>query len=279
MLAARHVAPPFHAPRTAVPGLARMLRGLLWRGTAFAVLLAAWAVVSHFRWVTPFLLPSPGQVVRTGIELLADGSLLRNAWISMARALAGFALSAIIALPLGVLFTVAPTVRRLLEPPIEFMRQIPPLALIPLLVLWLGIGEAQKLGVVALTCFFPVFLGTLDGLARVDPKLVEVGQVCAMPRAAIVRRIVLPAAAPTIVTGLRISLGFSWRALVGAELIAASAGLGFLIIDAQNLARTDIVLVGVVVIGVLGMLADRAALAAVRRLMPWMPGAEGAQGA
>ena len=248
------------------------------RSAAFVLLLVAWDMASRLGLASPFLLPSPERVAATTIELLRDGSLFWNAAVSVARALGGFALAAATAMPLAVLFSLAPALRRLLEPPLEFLRQVPPLALVPLLVLWLGIGEAQKVGIVALSCFFPIFLAMLDGLTRVDSGLIEVGRACGLGGTALVRRVVLPAAMPTVVTGLRIALGYSWRALVGAELIAASAGLGYLIVDAQNLARTDIVLAGVVVIGVIGMAVDLLARAALRRLLPWirLDGASGA---
>lgn len=263
--------PPLPMPqRVGLPALPAAVGAGVGRCAAFLALLLAWHLASRFGLVSAFLLPSPARVATTTAAMVMDGSLPRHAAISLARALAGFGLAALLALPLAVLFTLLPPLRRLLEPPLEFLRQVPPLALIPLFILWLGIGEVQKLGVVALTCFFPIFLGTLDGLARVDPRLVEVGRACGLRRGAIVRRIVLPAATPTIVTGLRIALGFSWRALVGAELVAASAGLGYLIVDAQNLARTDIVLAGVLVIGVLGMTVDRLARLALRRLLPWI---------
>jgi sulfonate transport system permease protein len=250
--------------------LASVLVGAAYRCGAFLALLLAWHVVSRLGLVSAFLLPSPERVAATFVELIRDGSLVRNAAVSMTRVVFGYALAAVLAVPFAVLLTLARALRRVLNPPLEFLRQIPPLALIPLLILWLGIGEAQKLGVVTLTCFFPIFLGTIDGLTRVDGRLVEVGRVCGLPRRIIVWRIVLPAAMPAIVTGLRIALGLSWRALVGAELIAASAGLGYLIVDAQNMARTDIVLVGVVVIGALGMATDCLVRALLRRLMPWM---------
>lgn len=250
--------------------LRRSRSGWLQRGVAFLTILVLWQVASWSGFVSPFLLPPPARVLTTGLALARDGSLPFHISISLARAFFGFVLAATIAIPTAVLFATTPSLRKLLEPPLEFTRHIPPLALIPLLILWLGIGEAQKVGVVALTCFFPAFLGTLDGLIQVDPRLVEVGRVCGLGRTALVRRIVLPAATPSIVTGLRVALGFSWRALVGAELIAASAGLGYMIVDAQNLARTDIVLVGVVVIGGLGMCVDWVVRALINRVMPWM---------
>lgn len=261
---------PHPSPRGALRRLAGALVAGMHRGGAFLALLLAWEGACRFGLVSPFLLPAPERVAAVAIAMGADGSLAYHTAVSLSRAIAGFLLAGALAMPLAVLFSLAPGPRRQIEPVLEFLRQIPPLALIPLLILWLGIGETQKLGVVALTCFFPVFLGTADGLARVDARLVEVGRVCGLTRAGLVRRIVLPAAMPSIVTGLRIALGFSWRTLVGAELIAASEGLGFLIVDAQNLARTDIVLVGVGVIGLLGMLVDRLALAALHRALPWL---------
>jgi len=237
---------------------------------AFAAILAAWWLASSFRWVQPFLLPAPAIVLATGLELVQDGTLLRHTLISLQRVVLGYGLAVAIALPLALLFSLVPLFRRLLEPPLEFLRQLPPLALVPLLILWLGIGEVQKVGIIILACFFPIFLGTLGGITQADPRLVEVGRSCGLNSFAILRRIVLPAAMPAVAIGLRIGLGYSWRALVGAELIASSAGLGYLIVDAENLARTDIVLVGVLVIGVLGMLADLGMRKTIAGLFPWL---------
>ena len=243
---------------------------MLRRGGAFALILAAWWIASHGRLVTPFLLPTPETVLSAAAAMAIDGTLWSNALVSIGRVLFGFGLATLTAIPLAVVFALRPRLHAFIEPPLEFLRQTPPLALIPLLILWLGIGEAQKVGVIVLACFFPIFLGTMGGLAQVDPRLIEVGRVYGLGPAAIVRRIILPAAAGSIVTGLRLGLGHSWRALVGAELVAASSGLGYLIVDAQNLARTDIVLVGVLVIGILGLLAEIATRALIRRLMPWV---------
>src|SRR5690606_32177575 len=127
--------------------------------------------------------------------------------VSIGRILAGYGLAVALALPLAFLFGVSPSARRAFEPVLEFLRQVPPLAMMPLLILWLGIGEAQKIGIIVLACFFPIFLGALGGIAQCDPKLVEVGRVCGLAQRDILRRIVLPAALPSIVIGLRIALG------------------------------------------------------------------------
>jgi sulfonate transport system permease protein len=238
----------------------------------FAAVIVLWSVTSLSGWVTPFLLPSPATVGETLLDLVQTGTLSKHVSISLQRVLLGYFLSVAAAIPLAALFSLSATLRSLCEPLLEFMRQIPPLALIPLLILWLGIGEAQKVGVIVLACFFPIFLGARGGIAEVDRKLIEVGTVCGLERFEIMTRIVLPSAMPSLIVGLRIGLGYSWRALVGAELIASSAGLGYMIVDAENLARTDIVLAGIVVIGTIGLIADQILKLAVRRLAPWLSG-------
>ncbi len=238
----------------------------------FAATLALWWLASRLGWVSAFLLPGPGTVAETLGELIASGELLRHTLVSLRRVALGYLLAIAFAVPLALLFVLSRRLRALFEPLLEFLRQIPPLALMPLLMLWLGIGETQKVGIIILSCFFPIFLGVRGGFDSVDRKLIDVGTVCGFSRPEIMLRIVLPSALPAIVVGLRIGLGYSWRALVGAELIASSAGLGYMIVDAENLARTDIVLAGILVIGVLGLLADHLLRLAIRRSAPWLSG-------
>jgi sulfonate transport system permease protein len=236
----------------------------------FAATIALWWLASLSGWVSAFLLPAPTTVAKTLGELVASGELARHSLVSLRRVASGYALAIALALPLALLFVVSRPLRTTIEPLLEFLRQIPPLALMPLLMLWLGIGETQKIGIIILSCFFPIFLGVRGGFATVDRKLIDVGTVCGFSRAEIMLRIVLPSAMPAIVVGLRIGLGYSWRALVGAELIASSAGLGYMIVDAENLARTDIVLAGILVIGGLGLLADHGLRFVIRRAAPWI---------
>lgn len=237
---------------------------------AFAVTLALWWLASASGWVSAFLLPSPVMVARTLGELLESGELLHHTLVSLRRVGLGYALAIGLAVPLAFAFVLSRHLRAALEPLLEFLRQIPPLAMMPLLLLWLGIGETQKVGIIILSCFFPIFLGVRGGFGSVDRKLVDIGTVSGFSRTEILVRIVLPSAVPAIVVGLRIGLGYSWRALVGAELIASSAGLGYMIVDAENLARTDIVLAGILVIGVLGLIADSLLRLAVKRGAPWL---------
>ncbi|MDQ2082859.1 ABC transporter permease [Xanthobacteraceae bacterium Astr-EGSB] len=232
--------------------------------------IAAWSLGIALTGVSRALLPSPTAVLGAGLELVEGGELARHVRVSALRLLIGFLLSVALALPIAMLFARLRGLRAVLEPPLEFLRQVPPLAMMPLLILWLGIGEAQKVGIITLACFFPVFLGTLGGIAQCDRRLIEVGQVAGLSKGAILCRIVMPSALPSTVVGLRIALGQGWRALVGAELVASSAGLGYMIEDAQNLARTDIVIVGVLVIGTLGLASDWAFRRAIAATWPWV---------
>ena len=252
--------------RMAIPGLARHAGA----ACVLIALAATWWLASAGGLVSAFLLPLPETVLTTGWELISDGTLGAHVAVSIGRILAGYGLAVALALPLAFLFGVSPAARRAFEPVLEFLRQVPPLAMMPLLILWLGIGEAQKIGIIVLACFFPIFLGALGGIAQCDPKLVEVGRVCGLAQRDILRRIVLPAALPSIVIGLRIALGQGWRALVGAELVASAAGLGYMIVDAEQLARTDIVIVGIFVIGTLGLLADFGVRRLIARTAPWL---------
>jgi sulfonate transport system permease protein len=238
----------------------------------FLAALVAWHLTSASGWVSPFLLPSPQSVFETLIELSASGVLAKHTLVSLRRVALGYLLAIALAVPFALLFSLSRPLRRAIEPLLEFLRQIPPLAMMPLLILWLGIGEAQKIGIIVLSCFFPIFLGVRGGIAAVDRKLIDVGTVCGFSRAEIMLRIVLPSALPSIVVGLRIGLGYSWRALVGAELIASSAGLGYMIVDAENLARTDIVLAGILVIGGLGLISDHLLRQLITRKARWLSG-------
>jgi sulfonate transport system permease protein len=251
-------------------------RGWIWPLLSIAAVAGMWGLASVSGRVPAFLLPSPIRVAAAARELLADGELLRHVAVSTGRLGAGYLASVVLALPTAFLIARAPLARGLAEPILEFLRQIPPLAMMPLLILWLGIGEAQKVGIIVLACFFPVFLATLGGIAQCDPKLIEVGRVSGLGEREILARIVLPSALPAVVVGLRIALGQGWRALVGAELVASAAGLGYMIVDAENLARTDIVVVGILVIGTLGLLTDWLARRVLTALAPWASTGEAA---
>lgn len=232
-------------------------------------LLVAWSLCSWSGVLNEFLLPSPRKVCEAAVELYSSGVLVPNIITSLLRVVTGFLLTVCIAFPLGVLVGLNRSAQSCLIIPLEFLRNIPPLAMTPLLILWFGIGEISKLAVIFLSTFFPVFLNTVSGVAHSDIKLIEVGKIMGLGNIQRIRRIILPSSLPSILTGLRLGLGFSWRALIGAELLAAASGLGYMIIEAEQFARTDIVIVGILCIGTLGYTMDVAFRYASTLVLPW----------
>jgi sulfonate transport system permease protein len=205
---------------------------------------------------SPSQLPTPGAVVAALGELLRRGELWHHIAISTQRVLLGFAVGAGTGLALGGLVGLSVPVRRLLAPSIQALRAVPSLAWVPLLLLWLGIGETPKITLVAIGAFFPVYTTASAALAHVDRHLVEVGRAYGRSGLRLFGRVQLPAIAPAALAGLRLGLAQGWLFLVAAELIASSIGLGFLLIDSQNTGRTDILLLAIVLLAVLGKLTD-----------------------
>lgn len=233
------------------------------------LLLLIWAVGSANGSFNAYLLPPPAAVWDSAVELAADGRLASHVGASGARVLGGFAMAVALALPLGLVLGLAPRLSAWLHLPLEFLRVVPPLALMPVLILWFGIGEAAKLAVVVLSSFFPIFLNTVGGLRAVDGRLLELAHSLELKPGERLRHVLLPAALPQTLTGLRLGFGYAWRALVGAELIAAPAGLGFLIGEAAEMARPEQVFVGIFAIALLGVVADFVFVRVARWCAPW----------
>lgn len=235
-------------------------------------LVAIWIAASATGLTNAYLLPSPGRVAGAALDMARDGELARHVAASLWRVLIGFAITVALALPLAFLTGIYPAAGDYMSWGLEALRVTPPLALIPLLILWLGIGETSKLAVVVLASFFPIYMNALTGIREADRKLVELARTLDLTRIELLWHVLLPAALPGIVNGLRLGFGYSWRALVGAELIAASAGLGYLINDASDMARTDRVFVGIFAIAGLGAVTDWLFRRLLARLMPWRIG-------
>ena len=220
------------------------------------LVLVVWTLASVNAWVPTLLLPTPWSVVASAVDLIASGALWHHILASAGRTFTGFFVAAALAFTLAFLFAKNQRAHASGYLLIEALRVTPPLSLIPLMILWLGIGEGPKIGIVFLSSFFPIYLNTLSALRGVDPKLQEVAKVLRFDRYETMRNLTLPAAMPGILTGLRLGFGYSWRALVGAELVAASSGLGFMISEAGEFVQTDIVFVGIFTVAILGILAD-----------------------
>ncbi len=240
------------------------------------ILLLLWWVCTDVLGIfAPNQLPSPLQVLRTAGEQFTSGDLTRNIWASLQRVLLGFAIGSLIAVIVATLAGLSQTVERLLDPTLQALRNVPSLAWVPFLLLWLGIDEAPKITLIAIGGFFPVYLNLLSGIRQVDRKLLEVGYVFGLGDAALVRRIILPSAVPYLMTGLRVGFGQSWLFLVAAELIASTRGLGFMLIDGQNSSRPDIMLVSIIALALLGKLCDGLLRTIEKRLLVWTDGFSG----
>lgn len=222
-----------------------------------AAVIIIWAAVSKAGVFSAFVFPSPLKVFETFVAMVKTGEVFKNLFYSVLRVAVGFTISFVLAFLLGIPAALCKKADPYYRPVLEFLRAVPPMSLIPLLILWFGIGEVPKITVIVLTSFFPIFMNTEAGLRGCDKNLLEVGQTLNMKKAEIFFKIRLPAALPDILVGMQIGLGYSWRAIVGAEMIAAASGLGYMILDAQAMSRTDKVLVGIILIGVFGLISDR----------------------
>jgi ABC-type nitrate/sulfonate/bicarbonate transport system permease component len=223
---------------------------------AVGVVAVWWAVVLIFK-PHMSLLPSPLLTARTFVQLVASGELPRDAAYSVFRVLAAWSLAAVVAVPLGFAMGRWQRLERVLDPVVELFRPISPLAWIPLAILWFGIDEGGKIFVIFIGTFFPILLNTIAGAKTIDPVLIRAGRILGCKDdASLFRKVVLPAALPQVIVGLRISFGTGWAAIIAAELVAARSGLGYLISNGMEVLRSDYVLVGMVTIGVLGVLFD-----------------------
>ncbi|UJP09617.1 ABC transporter permease [Microbacterium sp. KUDC0406] len=216
-----------------------------------------------------FRLPTPPEVVARFGELIADGTLITDLLASLTRVLIGFLLGSIVAVPVGFLMGWYAWARGLIDPWIQFFRMIPPLALIPLAIVLLGIGEEPKILVIFLAAFFSCVVSTFQGVVNVDRTLINAARVLGAKDGAIFVRVVVPASVPFILVGMRVGLGASWATLVAAELIAAQVGLGYRMQQAQIYYDLPTIFVGLIVIGVFGLVMDRLLLLAERKLTGW----------
>lgn len=242
-------------------------RGLLGLLLPSTMLIGA-EVGARAGWIPSNLLPAPTQILETLADLGARG-LLGHIGASTLRVAAGFGIGAALAVLLGAAVGLNRRAEAILDPTFQALRAIPSLAWVPLLLLWLGIDEAPKVVLIAIGAFFPVYMGVWSGIRGVDRKLIEVARLYRLRGVALTRRVLLPAAMPSILTGLRNGLSLAWMFMVAAELIAASKGLGYLLSDGRETSRADIVLAAIVLLAVLGKISDSLMAAIERRGLAW----------
>lgn len=265
------VAPP------AVAGLPqrrrqRSIAFALRRGRGFLLpllILLVWQLVQSQQVLPTNLLPTPTQVLQTIGTLASNGELLDHVAITTWRVAQGFLLGAVAATALGCVTGVSCTARDFLDPLLQSLRNIPSLAWVPLFILWLGIYEPSKVALISVGAFFPIYLSLSEALLNVDRKLVEVGRMAGFRRPELVRRILIPAALPEYVTGLRGGLGLAWMFVVAAEVMGASKGLGFLLVDGQATGRASLILASILLFAVLGKLTDSLLWLLSHRFLQW----------
>ena len=214
------------------------------------------------------LMPAPTSIAKTAAAMIASGELLYNLLASLRREATAF-LFAATAIPLGMAMGWWRVVYNQVNPVMEILRPIPPLAWMPLSILWFGLGDEQNEFIIFLGMFFPILVNTIVGVKNIEPNLVRAARSLGAPERKVLWRVVLIGALPQIITGVRIGLGVGWMALVAAELVGANSGLGFLINDARSMLRTDTIAVGMLTIGIIGLVIDTAIRLLSRRLLPW----------
>jgi ABC-type nitrate/sulfonate/bicarbonate transport system permease component len=249
----------------------------LTRILAIVIFVLSWEILARSGFVSTLFLPPPSAVARTGWHLLLNGSLFGNVSASLARVLAGFFLATLLAIPLGIIAGMSTTIFNSIDPIIELFRPIPVLALLPLAILWFGIGEASKIFIITYAAFFPIFINTLAGVRYSDPILIQVASTLGASRLQIFYRVVLMSALPSLAVGIRLGLGFAFLALVAAELIASTRGLGYLIMDARLTFQTDVSMVGIVSLGVLGYAMNAILVRIERWALAWKQDVQGAE--
>jgi len=241
------------------------------RTLALLAVLVAWAVLAYgnraLEITNPVLVPTPGDVAAVTVAAIRDGSLIRNLTTSLVRVVQGFAIAAGAALALGVLAALCAPLRAMIEPVIEFVRPIPPLAFLPMFLLWFGLGEGSKVAFIAYTTFFPMFIGVAAAVLRVDVMLLRAAASLGATRGDLLRRVVLPGALPGIIVALRLGFGLALFVIVGAEFIGADAGLGNLIMEARTYFNPPQIVMGALVLGLVGTVVNALLLRVERRFI------------
>jgi sulfonate transport system permease protein len=236
------------------------------------LLLLGWQLAARQGWLSSRVLPEPLAVLTALLKLAGSGELWTHVAVSTRRAALGFAIGGGLGLLLGLLTGSFRSAETLLDSSLQMLRNIPPLALIPLVILWFGIDESAKLFLVALGVFFPIYLNTFHGIRAVDPGLLEMARSYGLSGWPLYRHVVLPGALPSILVGLRFSLGLMWVILIVAETISAQAGIGYMTMNAREFLQTDVVLLGILLYAALGKLADLLAKGLERWWLRWHPG-------
>ena len=234
-------------------------------------ILVTWQLLVEFGFLSTRILPAPTSVVITAVNLALSGELFRNIAISAARAISGLIIGGSIGLALGFLNGIFPLAETLFDTSVQMIRNIPNLALIPLVILWFGIGDVARLFLTSLGVFFPMYINTFYGIRNVDRGLIEMGQVYGLNSRELLTQIIIPGSLSSILVGLRYALGIMWLTLIVAETIAADSGIGYMAMNAREFMQTDVVVLSLILYALLGKLADVGARALESKWLAWNP--------
>lgn len=236
-------------------------------------IVALWWLASHFRWLPPLFLPTPETVLErlyeSALGKLTDAPLAEHFGWSMFRVFSAFVAACATAIPIGIAMGVSRVARGIFDPPIEFYRPLPPLAYLPLIVIWFGIDELSKVLLIYLACFAPLAMSAQAGVRSVSQEQIHAAYSMGASKRQVIWHVIVPAAMPEILTSMRIAIGFGWTTLVAAEMVAATRGLGQMVLNASNFLRTDIVIMGIVVIGAVAYLFDLLMRYVEKLVVPW----------
>ncbi len=252
-------------PKLAVPPLVRRLASTL-------ILLAIWQAGYAAGLISPRVLAPPSAILQAAWTIILDGTLPYNLVISLTRVVVGLGIALALGVPLALLAGLSRAGEDAVDAPLQMVRTLPHLALVPLFILWFGIGETPKIALVALGSVFPIYLNLVAGIRGVDPKLIEAGRTLGLSRFEMIRHVILPGALPGFLVGLRYAVGVAWLSLVVGEQINADSGIGYMMMDARDFLRTDIILVGLLTYALLGLLGDQGVRLLERRTLAWRPG-------
>ena len=237
-------------------------------------LFALWWVATHFGWIKDLFLPTPEKILTSFAaawkgDIQGGKPLSEHFWWSLWRVFAAFVLACVTAVPAGIAMGVSRVARGVFDPPLEFYRPLPPLAYLPLIVIWFGIEETAKIILIYLACAAPLAMAARAGVRSVTIEQINAAYSMGASKWQVIRYVVIPAALPDILTGMRIAIGFGWTTLVAAEMVAATAGLGQMVLNASNFLRTDVVIMGIVVIGAVAYVFDLLMRYVERLVVPW----------
>ncbi len=235
------------------------------------VLIVLWQIACSTGLLSTRLVASPAQIVGTGWGLVLDGTLPTNLGVSLVRAATGLSLALLAGTSLALISGLSRIGENIVDAPLQILRTLPVLALVPLFILWFGIGETPKILLVALGSTFPIYLNLYKGIRTIDPKLIEMTRTLRLSRTQTIRNVILPGALPDLLVGIRFAVGISWLMLVVAEQVNADSGIGHMMMDAQDFLRTDIIFVGLAIYGFLGLISDQFVRLLERYALVWRP--------